>query len=343
MNKKDNKGRTSGTILTEAYDYSVASRMAGRAGAESVKGGKGIALEVMYSDKSNLRNLFSDGNMSTVFTKSPTAKQVDLVTMKNSKVFERIQCKDTPSTSGIAKTFKQVKSGKYDAAQLVGTSETSSAFNSKAAGSGIKKVMKDSGISTNDTSRISNKFNNISSVTGMGNIVFSAAKTGGAISGGIAAIKSIADGDDLETATANITSSALNGAVSSGVGAAASEGTMALLAVAPIPLVAKVAIGIGAGVVAGGVAGEAVSEVCDEIGEVTGVVAEGVGSIAETIADEVGSTAEEFFDTASDAVFDSIDKSVDTTFDAICNTIDFAGDIAEGVGNVVGGFFSLFE
>ena len=46
-------------------------------------------------------------------------------------------------------------------------SESAAAFNAKALLKGVTKVMKDSGISTKDTTRVSNKFNGVQSSTGI--------------------------------------------------------------------------------------------------------------------------------------------------------------------------------
>ena len=69
--------------------------------------------------------------------------------------------------------------------QLVGTSESAAAFNAKAPSQGVTKVMKDSGISTKDTTRVSNKFNGVQSSTGIANAAKSSAKLGGAFGGGM--------------------------------------------------------------------------------------------------------------------------------------------------------------
>ena len=157
----ENKEKTAGNLansVVEGYDYSVAVRMSGRAGAYSPTGGKGNAFEVMYSDKKNLSNLLKP-DTTTTLTNSSTARQVDLVTKKGNRIIERIQCKDTPSAKGTMDTIKRVQNGQYRTTQLVGTSESAAAFNAKAPSQGVTKVMKDSGISTKDTTRVSNKFN----------------------------------------------------------------------------------------------------------------------------------------------------------------------------------------
>ena len=264
------------TMALEGYDYSVASRMAGRAGSSSPIGGKGNALEIMYADKKNLENVFKPGNLKTQLTKSSTATQADLITMNGSKVFERIQCKDTSSISGTAKTIKQVQSGQYRPTQLVGTTESAAAYNAKASQCGISKVMKDSGISTKDTSRISNKFNGVTSTTGIGNMVGTSAKLGGTLSGTFALADSLISGDDFSETTRNVTSSALKGATSSAVSTATAEGTLVALAAAPIPLGAKIIIAAGTSLLASSVTSELTGDICDGIAEVASDIADGV-------------------------------------------------------------------
>ena len=144
----ENKEKTAGNLansVVEGYDYSVAVRMSGRAGAYSPTGGKGNAFEVMYSDKKNLSNLLKP-DTTTTLTNSSTARQVDLVTKKGNRIIERIQCKDTPSAKGTMDTIKRVQNGQYRTTQLVGTSESAAAFNAKAPSQGVTKVMKDSKI-----------------------------------------------------------------------------------------------------------------------------------------------------------------------------------------------------
>lgn len=222
----ENKEKTAGNLansVVEGYDYSVAVRMSGRAGAYSPTGGKGNAFEVMYSDKKNLSNLLKP-DTTTTLTNSSTARQVDLVTKKGNRIIERIQCKDTPSAKGTMDTIKRVQNGQYRTTQLVGTSESAAAFNAKAPSQGVTKVMKDSGISTKDTTRVSNKFNGVQSSTGIANAAKSSAKLGGAFGGGMAAVESIVNGDDLSTTTGNVASGALKGSVSGAAGTARIRG-----------------------------------------------------------------------------------------------------------------------
>ena len=226
----ETREKTAGNLansVVEGYDYSVAVRMSGRAGAYSPTGGKGNAFEVMYSDKKNLSNLLKP-DTTTTLTNSSTARQVDLVTKKGNRIIERIQCKDTPSAKGTMDTIKRVQNGQYRTTQLVGTSESAAAFNAKAPSQGVTKVMKDSGISTKDTTRVSNKFNGVQSSTGLPMRPKSSAKLGGAFGGGMAAVESIDErrrsvNDDRKCCVRRFERILFPGAA----GTAASEATMA--------------------------------------------------------------------------------------------------------------------
>lgn len=50
-----------------------------------------------------------------------------------------------------------------------------------------------------------------------------------------------------------------------------------LLRPAPIPLAAKVVIGIGAGMFAGSVASDVISDVCDGVGDIVSGIVDGIG------------------------------------------------------------------
>lgn len=277
------------TAMTEGYDYSVVRRMNGRAGVATPNGGKGIAFEIMYGDKMNGANAFKSEKCLTKLTKSSTATQADLVTMKGNKVVERIQCKDTPSISGTRKTLDQVRSGKYRATQLVGTSESAAAFNEKASASGVTKRMMDSGISTKDTTRISNKYNQMGSMTGMENIIKSSAKVGGVMSGGIAAVESLVNGDSFLEAAGNVTSNTLMGAGKAAVSTAAFELSTVALVSLPVPIPAKAALAATSSILAGTVAGEVLDSVCEDIGDgvekIVGDVSDAVFDIASGVTD----------------------------------------------------------
>lgn len=118
----------------------------------------------------------------------------------------------------------------------------------------------------------------------LGGNVGPAAKAGGVIGGGIALAESIANGDDFENTTKNVTSNAIKGAASSASGAMVAEGIMNILAAAPIPLPAKVLVATTATVLTGEAVSEGIEDFCDDVGSSVGRVA---SSIADSIDDAI--------------------------------------------------------
>ena len=137
---------------------------------------------------------------------------------------------------------------------------------------------------------------------------------GGALSGGLAAVESVINEDDLGDATANVMSNALRGAISSGIGTTVTEGTYFALATAPIPVAAKAAIGIGIGLGVGSLASGIAGEFCEGVGDIAGTVAEGVCDVA-------GEVLETF---------------VDYTYDAMETTIDLTVGAADLINDILG-------
>lgn len=224
------------TAASEAYDASVIARMAGRSGSATQTGAKGIAFEIMASDKKNLFQAFKN-ELKTIQTKNPTATQVDLVTISKdgNKVVERLQLKDIQSDSGINSLIKRVKNGDYRQAQLLGTDETAELYNAKAAAEGISKTMKKSGISTKSTQRIANKaLHNMPTAA-------SAVENIAATSGSFAAVgavihlaESVVDGDDAVDTISNTLVGGAKGAISGAAGGAAGTAATAVLTAAEI-------------------------------------------------------------------------------------------------------------
>lgn len=212
--------------LEEVYDLSVVNRMVGRCGAATQTGAKGIAFEVLYTDLKNFENTFTsfEKKLTTQFTKCANAKTVDLVTLdKNGKIVERIQCKNTPSSTATKQVVDAVKSGKYTSTQLVGTTEAAEAFNKKAAAEGISKVMKDSHIPEAATIKIADKA--LGEISVASQVLKNAAKSAGcgaAFAGGIALIESAINGDDVYETSGNVVTESAIGAASMGLGSAVS-------------------------------------------------------------------------------------------------------------------------
>lgn len=211
--------------VVEAYEASVISEMAGRAGSSTVQGAKGIAFEIIYKDLKNLENFICVFKPTERFalSLSSTDEVADLiVTNKDASVIRLIQCKDGTSVSQIRKILQQVMDGKYADASLVGTKECAAEFNRLAAAKGIDAKMIDSGISTELTKKIAEK-----AVGGkIATLVKSAsksAKAGGVLCGAVSAIASVINGDTVPQTVGNVSIDALNGYLASGGAALAGE------------------------------------------------------------------------------------------------------------------------
>lgn len=171
------------------YESSVIVRAMGRAGNNPYL--KGHIHEILVKDASNARSLLTMNGASTELTRSTTASTVDLITTRGGRVIERIQVKDVTSQSGISKLVKQCGDGKYRSAQLVGSEETTLAFNKAAEKASISKRMSSTGVSSKSTESLAQRAGATGSGT-LGTAMTQAAKVGGVtgavIGGGIAAV-----------------------------------------------------------------------------------------------------------------------------------------------------------
>lgn len=246
------------------YEQSVVMRALQRAGGNPHL--KGHIHEVLVKDSRNLRHLFEGSGAHTQLTKSTTASTVDLVTLKGGKVIERLQVKDVTSASGINKLVKQCADGKYRSAKLIGSEETTAAFNRAAEKAGLSKRMTSSGMSTKTTESLAQR----AGATGSGSLIGAAgqaAKVGGAygalIGGGIEAVKGcmdLIDGKaDADEVACRVVKAGAKGGVSgasagaaatvAGAGAATVVGSLGLTGAAALtvtvgaPLVAATAVG----------------------------------------------------------------------------------------------------
>ena len=217
----------------DIYDGSVVARMAGRSGAATKTGAKGIAFEVVYVDKKNLENIFRN-ELKTIQTKNPTATQVDLVTMTKdgSSVVERLQLKDIQSETGMSQLIKRVAEGDYRQAKLVGTTETAELYNDAASAKGVAKAMIDSNISTETTQRIADKA--VATAPKAASMVKNIASSGAcyAAFGSIISLgESIVEEKDLSDTVAHTTVGGAKGfVVGSAAGAAGTAATYGLAA-----------------------------------------------------------------------------------------------------------------
>lgn len=296
----NNEGKKLGLgaeVTREVYESSVVSRMAGRAGAYSPKGAPGNALEIMANDKCNLGNILKPDTV-TKLTKSSTATQVDAVTMKAGQVVERIQYKDTVSPSGVTKTINQVKSGKYQQAQLRGTIEAAEKYNAAAKAEGVTKTMKSTGISHNTTQRVGDKFTKQPlKASCLGDAMKSSALASVGLTAAVEVGKSIANGDTVGECAGHVVSKGAENVISTVAATAAAEATASavggLLATSAIPVLGPAVAGIGAAVLVGSAVGKVTEGTFDQIGD----------TVAETV-DSIGFEVSNALETAADNISD---------------------------------------
>lgn len=265
-----------GVVTKTSYEASVIARAVDRAGANPHL--KGHIHEILVQDSRNARNLLTMNGATTNLTRSTTAGTVDLVTTKGGKVIERIQVKDVTSQSGIDKLVKQCADGKYRSAQLVGSEESTLAFNRAAEKAGISKRMTSTGVSSKSTESLAQRAGATGSGT-LGSAIGQAAKAGGAagaiIGGGVAVVKGCIDlangkADVVEVAGTVVKASAKGGASGAAAGAAATAagaGAVAAVSALGITGMAATAVTVGAplavAVGVGYVASEAFDWFCD--------------------------------------------------------------------------------
>ena len=336
MSKDDNKneGKNLGIgseIVREGYEASVVHRMTGRAGAKPPKGSPGIALEIMATDKRNMKDLLNPDTV-TKLTKSSTATQVDAVTMKAGKVKGRIQYKDCVSSAGTRKIVNQAEANKYQQAQLWGTIEGTDKYNALAQKRGISKRMHSTGISHNSTQRVGDKFTKQPiKAASLGDAVKNSTAIAVGITAATEVVKSVANGDSVGECTANVVSKGAESAMTASAAAVAGEVAGSIAAVTSAPAVVPAAIGIGAATVAAKVVGEVTDGAFDEIGENIGFAVDNIGYTVEDAVDNIGNTVEDVTDNVRYAVENVTDNITDVA-ESIGDTI---GDIAVDVGDTI--------
>ena len=187
-----------------------ASEMIGRAGAYTVSGGKGIALEVIYCAKDNISNLvksiFGAEALTTSLSESSIDPIADIVTKDSAgNILDSYQCKSGTSSSQLYNTVSGYASGKYSSAELLGTTEFAESFNTYCEKNGLSYRATDSGIPEDLIDRVANEFlkNNPSfskvlENAGKETVIFTVIATAAAI------IESAINGDDFSHTIANI-------------------------------------------------------------------------------------------------------------------------------------------
>lgn len=270
-----NQTQQAGLGCKTAYESSVVMRAMQRAGANPHL--KGHIHEVLVQDSCNLRHLLKMNGASTQFTKSTTATTVDLITVKGGKVFERIQVKDVTSTSGIQKLVKQCSDGKYRTVKLIGSEETTQAFNKAAEKAGIGKRMTSSSVSSKNTTSLAQRAGATGSGT-LGSAIGQAARSGGAagaaIGAGVEAVRGVYDlyhgnaqalevgGRVAKAGAKGGISGAAAGAAATAAGAGTAAAITALGVTGLAATTATVAAPLLAAVAVGYVASEAFDGVC---------------------------------------------------------------------------------
>jgi len=262
---KSSKKSLTANTTKNLYDGKVVYEALNRAGANPHI--KGHIHEILFKDQynTNLKNILNGTKAEIV--KNPNAKVVDIIIRKGDKVVQRLQLKDTPGS--IGKVVKEIKNGHYQSAQVLMTKETCEKTASKLAEEGIKKPVQSSGISTSRTTELAAKSG--STAGGVANSLKCAAKNGGmwggAVSGGISAVKgidSLFSGEkDLGEVAKEVAKDTAGGVVSGAAGAAAGAGAglaltsaisgtmLAGTALATVSVVAApIAVAVGVGWVA---------------------------------------------------------------------------------------------
>lgn len=255
------------------YEGSVNARVVERVGNLAPSQSKGIAHEIMYTDKLNVTR--PELGVTKLSTKSNAVRD-DLVSVKDGVVKYRAQLKDTVSYSGVNKTVTQGVNGKYQGTNFMGTKETTELYN-KATENMTAQKMSSTGISSKDTSRITESFSG--KMPSLDNIAHNSSRAGSF--GAVATL-------------------------------ATAAGIASVPALAAAPLVA-VAAPVAAGIVAATVAGKVVMDATDgEVKEVLEDIGRGVGDFISDAADEVAYRVVDSIGEGLDRVGDKVDDFIDS-------------------------------
>jgi len=126
-------------VVVEGYYHSVAWRSVERAGR--CINLKGVVHEFLFVDLHNWNPVNWAASTTAQLTKSPMASVVDVVIMKGRRVAGRLQLKDTPSASGLAKTCQQIVNNKYPSAKVVVTSNCAAEIRRRVGGKSRKTIL----------------------------------------------------------------------------------------------------------------------------------------------------------------------------------------------------------
>lgn len=299
------------------YEGSVNARVVERAGNLASSQSKGIAHEIMYADKLNVTR--PELGVTKLSTKTNAVRD-DLVSVKDGVVKYRAQLKDTVSSSGVNKTVTQGMNGKYQGTNFMGTKETTELYNQATKNTAAQK-MSSTGISSKDTSRITESFSG--KMTSLENIAHNSTRAGsfGAVASvAVGAVEDIVNSESGDEMLAHASSNGVRGFAPGYVGSAAATvatsataaGIASVPALAAAPLVA-VAAPVAAGIVAATVAGKVVMDATDgEVKEVLEDIGRGVGDFISDAADEVAYRVVDSIGEGLDRVGDKVDDFIDS-------------------------------
>lgn len=319
MTEKNNDfNLATGIICAQnVYEGSVNSRVVERVGKMPPSQSKGIAHEIMYTDKLNVTR--PELGVTKLSTKTNAVRD-DLVSVKDGVVKYRAQLKDTVSSSGVNKTVTQGMNGKYRGTNFLGTKETTEFYNQASKNMSTQK-MSSTGISSKDTTRIMESFSG--KMPNLENIAHNSSRAGsfGAVASvAVGAVEDIVNSESGEEVLAHATANGARGFASGYVGsAAASVATTATAAgIASVPALAAApvvvaAAPVAAGIAAATIAGKAVMDVTDgEVKEVLEDIGRGVGEFVSDAADEIAYKVVDSIGEGLDRVGDKVDDFIDS-------------------------------
>lgn len=276
--------------VQNVYEGSVNSRVVERVGNLAPSQSKGIAHEILYADKLNITR--PELGVTKLSTKTNAVRD-DLVSVKDGVVKYRAQLKDTVSPAGVKKTLNQGVSGKYSGTNLMGTKETTEFYNEATENMTAQK-MSSTGISSKDTSRITETFSG--KMPSLENVAHNSTRAGsfGAVANvAVGAVEDIVNCESGEEMLAHAAANGARGFASGYVGSAAAT--------------------VAGKVVMDATDGE-VKEALEDIGRGVGDIVSDVGDAADEIVYQVMDSIGEGLDRVGDKVDDFID-SVSLFFD----------------------------
>lgn len=283
------------------YEGSVNARVVERAGNLASSQSKGIAHEIMYADKLNVTR--PELGVTKLSTKTNAVRD-DLVSVKDGVVKYRAQLKDTVSSSGVNKTVTQGMNGKYQGTNFMGTKETTELYNAATKNTAAQK-MSSTGISSKDTSRITESFSG--KMPSLDNIAHNSSRAGsfGAVASvAVGAVEDIVNSESGDEMLAHAAATVATSATAAGIAS--------VPALAAAPLVA-VAAPVAAGIVAATIAGMVVMDATDgEVKEVLEDIGRGVGDFISDTADDVAYKVVDSIGEGLDRVGEKVDDFIDS-------------------------------